>query len=90
MWNGVGVAIFRVIVAVETGGSLCPLFVNAASRSAAIDLARSHGLIMNGEKANATQITGNLISLDFGSIAIGDCPLAHKPRRTRQLLSDTR
>ena len=51
-----GVAIFRVIVTVETGESLCPLFVNAVSRSAAIDLARSQGLIMNGEKASVIQI----------------------------------
>jgi hypothetical protein len=67
----VGVPIFRVVVTVETGESLCPLFVNAASRSAAIDLARSHGLIMNGEKASATQTKRNPVSLDFGSIAIG-------------------
>ena len=67
----VDVAIFRVIVTVETGESLCPLFVNAASRSAAIDLARSQGLIMNGEKASAREIKRNPIYLDFGSIAIG-------------------
>jgi hypothetical protein len=67
----VGVAIFRVVVTVETGESLCPLFVNAASRSAAIDLARSQGLILNGEKANVLRIKSNAISLDFGSIAIG-------------------
>jgi hypothetical protein len=67
----VGVAIFRVVVTVETGESLCPVFVNAASRSAAIDLARSQGLILNGEKASVLQIKGDPISLDFGSIAIG-------------------
>ena len=67
----VGVAIFRVVVTVETGESLCPVFVTAASRSAAIDLARSQGLILNGEKASVLQIKGDPISLDFGSIAIG-------------------
>ena len=67
----VGVAIFRVLVTVETGEILCPLFVNAASRSAAIDLARSQGLILNGEKASVIQIKRGPISLDFGSIAIG-------------------
>jgi hypothetical protein len=67
----VGVPIFRVVVTVETGESLCPLFVNAASRSAAIDLARSQGLILNGEKASVKQIKRDPISRDFGSIAIG-------------------
>ena len=67
----VGVAIFRVVVTVETGESLCPLFVNAASRCAALDLARSQGLIMNGEKASVIPIKRNSIFLDFGSIAIG-------------------
>jgi hypothetical protein len=65
------VAIFRVVVTLETGESLCPLFVNAANRRAAIDLARAQGLIMNGEKASAIEIERSLISLDFGSIAIG-------------------
>ena len=69
--GAVGVAIFRVIVTVETGESLCPVFVNAVSQSAAIDLARAQGLIMNGEKASVIQIKRNPISLDFGSIAIG-------------------
>jgi hypothetical protein len=64
-------AIFRIIVTVETGESLCPVFVNAASRRAAIDLARSQGLIMRGEKASATELNRNSIALSFGSIAIG-------------------
>ena len=71
MQRGKWLAIFRVIVTVETGGRLCPLFVNAASRSAAIDLLRSQGLILNGEKASVRQIKRNPISLDFGSVAIG-------------------
>jgi len=66
-----GVAIFRVIVTVETGESLGPLYVNAVSQSAAIDLARAEGLIVNGEKATIKRINGNPLSLDFGSIAIG-------------------
>ena len=65
------VAIFRVVVTLETGERLCPVFVNAVSQSAAIDLARSQGLIINSEKASVIQIEGNPISLDFGSIAIG-------------------
>lgn len=64
-------AIFRIIVKVETGESLCPLFVNAASRNAAIDLLRFHGLIMSGEKAITTQIKHNPVSLAVGSVAIG-------------------
>lgn len=63
--------IFRVIVTVETGERLCPVFVNAVSQSAAIDLARAEGLIVNGEKATVTEIKTNPISLDLGSIAIG-------------------
>jgi hypothetical protein len=65
------VAIFRVIVTVETGESLCPVFVNAGSASAALKLARAEGLIVNGEKATVIQIKRNPFSLDFGSIAIG-------------------
>jgi hypothetical protein len=64
-------AIFRIIVTAETGESLCPVFVNATSLRAAIDLARSQGLIMRGEKASATQLELNSISLGSGSIAIG-------------------
>ena len=60
-----------MIVSVETGERLCPLYVNAANRSAAIDLARAQGLIMNGEKATVVEIKRSPISLDFGSIAIG-------------------
>jgi hypothetical protein len=67
----VGVTIFRVIVTVEAGERLCPVFVNAVSQSAAIDLARAEGLIVNGEKATVTEIKTNPISLDLGSIAIG-------------------
>jgi hypothetical protein len=66
-----GVAIFRVMVTAETGEALGPVFVNAASQSAAIDLARAQGLIMNGEKATVIQVKPNSISLDVGSIAIG-------------------
>ena len=67
-------SLFRVIVE-PVGESLCPLFVNAESRSAAIDLARDHGLLQNGEKATALQIVDNSISVEFGSIAIGlPCP----------------
>jgi hypothetical protein len=64
-------AIFRIIVTVETGESLCPVFVNAASQRAAIDLTRSQGLLMAGDKASATQLKRNSISLGPGSIAIG-------------------
>jgi hypothetical protein len=67
----VAVAIFHVAVTIETGVTLCPLFVNAANRSAAIDLVRSQGLLMHGEKVSAIRIKGNPISLDFGSVAIG-------------------
>ena len=63
--------IFRMIVSVETGERLCPLYVNAGNRSAALDLARAQGLIMNGEKASIVEIERSRISLDFGSIAIG-------------------
>lgn len=63
--------IFRVIVTVETGESLCPLYVNATNQCAAIDLVRAEGLIMNGEKASIIQIERSPISLDCGSIAIG-------------------
>ena len=66
-----GVPVFRMIVSVETGERLCPLYVNAANRSAAIDLARAEGLIMNGERASIIEIEHSPISLDFGSIAIG-------------------
>ena len=66
-----GVPIFRVIVTVETGESLSPLYVNAANQGAAIDLARAEGLIVNGEKVSIIEIEHSPISLDFGSIAIG-------------------
>ena len=64
-------ALFRVIVEAESGESLCPVFVNAESRRAAIDLTRDHGLIENGEKATALPVVDNSISVEFGSIAIG-------------------
>ena len=35
-------ALFRVIVELESGEMFCPVFVSAESRSAAIDLARDH------------------------------------------------
>jgi hypothetical protein len=60
-----------MIVTDETGESLCPLYVNAANQSAAVDLARAQGLIMNGEKASIVEIERSPIPLDFGSIAIG-------------------
>jgi hypothetical protein len=68
---GACLAIFRIIVTVETGQSLCPVYVNAVSQSAALDLARSQGLLMNGEKASVERIERNPIPLNFGSIAIG-------------------
>jgi hypothetical protein len=65
------VPIFRVIVTVETGENLSPLYVNAANQNAAIDLARAEGLIVNGDKACIVEIEHSPISLDFGSTAIG-------------------
>src|SRR4051794_25605986 len=71
----VAVALFRVIVEPESGESLCPVFVNAESRSAAIDMTREHGLVENGDKATALQIVDNSISVELGAIAIGlPCP----------------
>ena len=67
----VGVAIFRVVVTLETGERLCPVYANASSQNAALDLVRSQGLIINGEKASVVRIERNPIALDFGSIGIG-------------------
>ena len=76
--------LFRVIVEPVSGDSLCPVFVNAENRSAAIDLVRDHGLIENGEKAAAIQIKDNCISVEFGSISIGlPCPDPSTSARSR-------
>jgi hypothetical protein len=73
-WGISSMSMYRLTVTPESGPSLCPVYIKAERRRDAIALARSHGLVIDGERATAVRINGEALYIDFGCsvIAIGE------------------
>ncbi len=80
--------VFRVNATTQVGENVGPIWVKADSPTHAVEIARSNGLILDGEAVTAAPMNGNALKIDFGSdvIAVGESPEdAHsRPPATRK------